>query len=88
MTVDPVCGMQVKQRGNKQSVEYAGQTYHFCSNDCLERFDAQPDLFTAGPGEGKLADRDRGVLPGHGAQIPRPGPQAKIEQAASDAGPG
>ena len=88
MAVDPVCGMQVKQRGNKQSVEYAGQTYHFCSNDCLERFDAQPDLFTAGPGEGKLADRDRGVLPGHGAQIPRPGPRAKIEQAASDAGPG
>jgi YHS domain-containing protein len=88
MAVDPVCGMNVRQRGNKQSVEYADQTYFFCSSGCLERFDAQPDLFTAGPGEGKLADRDRGVLPGHGAKVPRPSAQAKLEQPPSDAGPG
>lgn len=88
MAVDPVCGRQVKERGNRERVEYAGQAYIFCSRDCLERFDAQPDLFTAGPGEGNLANRDRGVLPGHGAQNPRPNPQAKIEPASSDAGPG
>jgi Cu+-exporting ATPase len=88
MQADPVCGERVRERGNRQKVEYAGQTYYFCSNDCLERFDAQPDLFTAGPAEGRLADRDRGVLPGHGAAIPRPGSQAKLEQAPVDAGPG
>ena len=88
MQLDPVCGKRVAESRNKNSVEYADQTYYFCSPGCLERFDAQPDLFTAGPGEGNLADRDRGVLPGHGAQMPGPNPQAKLEQASSDAGPG
>ncbi len=88
MQADPVCGIRVRERGNRQRVEYAGQAYFFCSPECLERFDAQPDLFTAGPAEGRLANRDRGVLPGHGASIPRPGSHAKLEPADSDAGPG
>jgi YHS domain-containing protein len=88
MQLDAVCGQRVRQRGNRYCVEYAGQPYYFCSQECLERFDAQPDLFTAGPGEGKLANRDRGVLPGHGASNPRPGSHAKIQPADSDAGPG
>ena len=88
MQADPVCGQRVRERGNRQRVESAGQPYYFCSPECLERFDAQPDLFTAGPAEGKLANRDRGVLPGHGATIPPAPPNAKIEPAASDAGPG
>lgn len=87
MQADPVCGQQVRDRGNKQSAEYAGQRYVFCSSECLQRFDAQPDLFTAGPAEGKLANRDRGVLPGAGANMPGPSPQARIEQPPSDAGP-
>ena len=88
MQIDPVCGQRVRGRGNKLRVEYAGENYFFCSSECLERFDAQPDLFTAGPGEGKLADRDRGVLPGHGARMPAPSARAKLEQASVDAGPG
>ena len=51
MQADPVCGVRVRERGNRQRVEYAGQAYFFCSSECLERFDAQPDLFTAGPAE-------------------------------------
>lgn len=85
--VDPVCGKPVPQRGNKQNVEYAETTYYFCSSECLQRFDAQPDLFTAGDGEGNIANRDRGVLPGAGANFPRPGSHAKLEAADSDAGP-
>lgn len=88
MQNDPVCGAQVSERGNPQTVEYAGQSYFFCSPECLQRFDAQPDLFTAGPAEGKLADRDRGVLPGAGAAMPQAGSHAKLEAAESDAGPG
>jgi YHS domain-containing protein len=87
MQLDPVCGQQVRERGNRQRVEYAGQRYYFCSEKCLQRFDAQPDLFTYGPGEGKLANRDRGVLPGAGAKNPRPASRAKLEAADSDAGP-
>lgn len=88
MQNDPVCGARVTERGNGQSVEYADQRYYFCSPACLQRFDAQPDLFTAGPAEGKLADRDRGVLPGAGASMPTQGSHAKLESADSDAGPG
>jgi hypothetical protein len=69
-------------------VEYAGEPYYFCSIECLNRFDAEPDLFTAQPGEGKLTNRDRYLLPGHGASIPGPGPHAVLEPADSDAGPG
>ena len=88
MQADPVCGQRVRERGNQQRAEYAGQRYFFCSSECLQRFDAQPDLFTAGPAEGRIAQRDRGLLPGKGARIPPPSPAAKIEQATVDAGPG
>lgn len=57
--------------------EYAEEIYFFCSPECLQRFDAEPDLFTIGPGVGFLANRDRGVRP-----VPSPpvGSHAKIEQ--------
>jgi YHS domain-containing protein len=88
MQLDAVCGQRVRERGNRLVAEYAGVRYYFCSSECLDRFDAQPDLFTFQPGEGKLANRDRYLLPGHGASVPRPGPRAILEPADSDAGPG
>jgi YHS domain-containing protein len=85
MTVDPVCGMSVRERGNRQSVEYADLTYYFCSSECLQRFDREPDLFTAGAGVGLLANDDRSADEQH---VPGPGPNARLEQAPVDAGPG
>jgi YHS domain-containing protein len=38
---DPVCGMAVEAAKAKSSV-YGGETYCFCSNDCRERFEAEP----------------------------------------------
>jgi uncharacterized membrane protein YraQ (UPF0718 family)/YHS domain-containing protein len=37
--VDPVCGMQVEVANAAAYVRYGGQTYHFCSDRCRERFD-------------------------------------------------
>jgi P-type Cu+ transporter len=88
MQLEAVCGQPVRERGNQLVAEYAGVQYYFCSLGCLARFDAQPDLFTFQPGAGKLATRDRYLLPGHGAGIPRPGPYPILEPACSDAGPG
>ena len=88
MQLDAVCGQRVRERGSRLVVEYAGERYYFCSVECLDRFDAQPDLFTFQPGEGKLTNRDRYLLPGHGASFPRPGLQGILEAADSDAGPG
>ncbi len=41
---DPVCGLEVN--GKKDiSFNYEGNTYHFCSIECLQAFKAHPDRF-------------------------------------------
>jgi Cu+-exporting ATPase len=42
---DPVCGMPVDPAASPHHVRHGGQTYHFCSNRCRERFEAQPARF-------------------------------------------
>jgi Cu+-exporting ATPase len=43
MTVrDPVCGMSVNPETSRHRFEYNGTTYHFCSNGCRTRFEADP----------------------------------------------
>ncbi|HEV2028102.1 MAG TPA: permease [Candidatus Dormibacteraeota bacterium] len=39
---DPVCGMIVDPATAKESVEYAGATYYFCSASCRSAFDKDP----------------------------------------------
>jgi Cu+-exporting ATPase len=43
--VDPVCGMKVDPDRAAESVEHEGQTYHFCSDGCAERFRENPDKY-------------------------------------------
>jgi len=43
--LDPVCGMTVKLGAGKPSLEHAGTTYHFCSNGCRTKFEADPDRY-------------------------------------------
>jgi Cu+-exporting ATPase len=46
--VDPVCGMEVDPTAPRGgSLEHAGETYHFCSPRCRERFAADPGKFLA-----------------------------------------
>lgn len=42
---DPVCGMSVDPATAKHKAEHAGRTYHFCSERCLTRFEANPGQF-------------------------------------------
>jgi len=42
---DPVCGMDVDPANSAGSAEHNGQTYHFCSQGCLERFREDPDRY-------------------------------------------
>ena len=42
---DPVCGMTVKLGQGKPSYEYKGETYHFCSQGCHDKFVADPEPF-------------------------------------------
>jgi Cu+-exporting ATPase len=45
MTMDPVCGMRVEEKSAAGSVEYEGQTYHFCSARCQKAFEADPAAY-------------------------------------------
>jgi len=47
---DPVCGMMVDPQRSGGKVEHAGNTYHFCSARCVERFQNEPEKFLAAPG--------------------------------------
>ena len=49
---DPVCGMTVDPRTSKHRFDYHGETFHFCSARCRERF-------AADPGEVSFARRPR-----------------------------
>ncbi|MDH3233849.1 MAG: ATP-binding cassette domain-containing protein [Alphaproteobacteria bacterium] len=43
---DPVCGMRVDQWTATRFAEHEGQRYVFCSQRCLERFEAAPAQFS------------------------------------------
>jgi YHS domain-containing protein len=40
---DPVCGMMVEESDAAATVEYNGKTYYFCSKDCAETFEEDPE---------------------------------------------
>lgn len=43
--IDPVCHMQIDVFKSNLTADYNEVTYHFCSIDCRERFNAAPDQF-------------------------------------------
>ncbi|KUO55402.1 MAG: copper-transporting ATPase [Alphaproteobacteria bacterium BRH_c36] len=47
--IDPVCGMSVDLSVGKPTVEYGGETYHFCSAGCAKKFEADPQKYKDGP---------------------------------------
>src|SRR5579883_1328340 len=79
---DPVCGMMVDPQKAAGNVEHAGQTYHFCSTRCMERFTKEPEKFLAAPGTGGMeglpagrvpsASARKGIFSGAEAQISEP----------------
>ena len=42
---DPVCGMEVTYETAQARSEYDGQTYYFCSLECKEQFDRNPEAY-------------------------------------------
>jgi YHS domain-containing protein len=42
---DPVCGMTIDPNRAAGSRQRGGRTLHFCSDNCLDRFDSRPDAF-------------------------------------------
>ena len=41
----PVCGMDVDTATATEQSEYEGQTYYFCSPECKEAFNDEPEKY-------------------------------------------
>jgi YHS domain-containing protein len=48
---DPVCGMVFEERKEAATIEYDGQTYHFCTEACRRQFEADPVRYLPAPAE-------------------------------------
>lgn len=42
---DPICGMDVTYENAQARSEFDGQTYYFCSIECKEAFDREPEKY-------------------------------------------
>jgi YHS domain-containing protein len=42
---DPVCGMMVEPDNAAAKADHKGKTYYFCSVDCKEEFEEDPDSY-------------------------------------------
>jgi len=45
--VDPVCGMKLKAEQGYGKM-HEGKLYRFCSRDCLDKFEAEPETYLKG----------------------------------------
>jgi len=49
MVQDPVCKMIIEKEKAVVSVEYKGEIYYFCSEECKEAFLKNPEKYTVKP---------------------------------------
>ena len=49
MVKDPVCGMSVDEKTTKEKAEYQGKTYYFCSTECKNAFQREPQKYVKEP---------------------------------------
>ena len=45
---DPVCGMVIEVKPDTRMAEFSCQTFHFCSDNCQEKFKADPHFYASG----------------------------------------
>ncbi|MEJ2169079.1 MAG: heavy metal translocating P-type ATPase [Desulfobacterales bacterium] len=50
--VDPVCGMTTEDPGSYIAYEHEGETYYFCSEQCLKKFKEDPGSYLQGKPSG------------------------------------
>ena len=48
---DPICGMKVDDQKGKPQSTYQEKTYHFCSEGCKAKFDANPQQHAQSSGK-------------------------------------
>ena len=51
-TKDPVCGMDVERDDAAGQSDFQGKTYYFCSNECKQKFDKNPQTYVKSSQQG------------------------------------
>ncbi|MGZ4887120.1 MAG: HAD-IC family P-type ATPase, partial [Candidatus Aminicenantales bacterium] len=77
LSLDPVCRMTVDKEGAAATSQYKGATYYFCSEECKEAFEKNPEAFlaakTAEANTGGLKEAEIYTCPMH-PEVRRQGP--------------
>jgi len=64
--LDPVCGMSIRPSDAVGQATYQGRTYHFCSQSCLDRFQASPSTYLDPHADrAHTDDHTHGATPSH-----------------------
>jgi len=50
--VDPVCGMELNPGQVVAESRYQGKTYSFCSQECKQKFDENPEAYVGNASQG------------------------------------
>src|SRR5260370_9787442 len=74
-TLDPVCGMTVEPQHAAGTSVYRGQTYYFCSQGCLAKFEANPERYLRPAAEAGPAQSVEYTCPMH-SEVRQIGPGA------------
>jgi len=45
MAQDPVCKMNIEESKSAGTVVYKGETYYFCSTNCKDNFEKEPEKY-------------------------------------------
>lgn len=75
--IDPVCGMRVQP--TQLSLEYMQMHFAFCSEQCRERFLANPGLYVGKPGKMSVKQAGREVIKCRRLQLAEPLPSGSDE---------
>ncbi|HUR35636.1 MAG TPA: heavy metal translocating P-type ATPase [Vicinamibacterales bacterium] len=62
--LDPVCGMTISPDDAVGHVDFEGQTYYFCNQSCLDRFQADPAVFLGSAPADRMPGLELGSDPG------------------------
>jgi Cu+-exporting ATPase len=60
--LDPVCGMTVDPAKTPHHAHHHGKDYHFCSNGCRTKFEAQPEKYLAAAAKPEGHSHDDGKV--------------------------
>ena len=58
--VDPVCEMEIEESDAEATVEYLGEVFYFCSENCKKAFEEDPESYLEEAFELRDADDEEG----------------------------